>query len=402
MKLFNKWFAKLSTLKSPERWLLDGLGIRQTAAGVHVNETNAIRLSAVYACVRVLSESIASLPLNVYKRTDSGKDRAYNHHLHTVLHDMANEEMTSFEFREMMMAHLLLWGNAYAEIERDMVGDVVGLWPLRPDQTIVDRDESERIIYRYTRDDGQEIIYPFSKVLHIKGLSPDGLVGYSPIRLAREPIGVGLAAEDFTSRFYGQGMNIGGILEHPEALSERAYERLKAWIEEKGTGLANSWRPLVLEEGMKYSRIPMPLADAQYLETRKFQVSEIARIYRVPPHLIGDLDRSTNNNIEHQSLEFVVHTLRPWLVRWEQAIKQKLFTTRERKRYYAEFVVDGLLRGDIKSRYQAYAVGRQWGWLSADDIREKENMNDLPDGQGKTYLTPLNMIDSAEKEPEQD
>ncbi|MEQ8176667.1 MAG: phage portal protein, partial [Syntrophomonadaceae bacterium] len=361
--------------------------------GAIVNEKTALYSSAVYACVRVISESIASLPLPIYQRLSQGKDRAFDNNLYYILHDQPNPEMTSFTFRELLSSHLLLWGNAYAFIERDNLDRIKGLWPLLPNQTWPERDSiSKQIVYKTTVISGQTLTLPAGSVFHIPGMSFDGLVGYSPIRMAREAIGLSLATEEFGARFFGQGTHLGGIVEYDGKLSDEAFERYKKSVNEIYQGLGKSHKLMFLEQGAKYHQVTIPPDDAQFLETRKFQLSEIARIYRVPPHMIGDLERATFSNIEHQSLEFVMHTLRPWLVRWEQAINWKLINPEERKRYFAEFAIDGLLRGDIKSRYDAYAVGRQNGWLSADDIRALENMNPLPDGQGSVYLINGNMI----------
>jgi HK97 family phage portal protein len=362
-------------------------------AGVIVNESNAINYSAVYACVRVISETVASLPLHVYQRIPGGgKQRAPDHPLYDILHDLPNPEMTSFTLRETMMSYLLLWGNAYAEIEWGSDGFIRALWPIPPHCIQVERNERQQIQYRVSFPDGTQRILPEARILHIPGLSFDGLQGISPIRAARQAIGLGLAAEEFGARFFGNGTHLGGILKHPGKLSDQAHKHLKESINEAYTGLGKSHRLMLLEEGMELEKIGIPPEDAQFLETRKFQVAEIARIFRVPLHMIGDLERATFSNIEHQSIEFVVHTIRPWLVRWEQAMKWKLFLPTERRSFFAEFVVDGLLRGDIKSRYEAYAIARQNGWMSADDIREMENMNPLPGGQGQIYLVNGNMI----------
>lgn len=383
---------KNSTLAEPERWLVDALGGQPTHAGVRVNETTAMQSAAVYACVRILAETIASLPFPVYERISTrGKARAPDHPLYSVLHDAANDEMTSFTLRETLMGHLSTWGNAYAEIERDNAGRIRALWPLRPDKTKPERNAvTKKLQYRTLLPDGTQAILPFDRVLHIPGLGYDGLVGYSPIAIARQAIGLSLATEEFGSRFFGEGAHPGGIIEYPGTLSDTAYERYKKDVQEKYGGLGKSHRLMVLEQGLKYTQVGIPPEDAQFLETRKFQLNEIARIFRVPPHMIGDLERATFSNVEQQSIDFVVHTIRPWLVRWEQSIKLKLFSVAEQRRFFAEFVVDGLLRGDIKSRYEAYAVGRQNGWLSANDIREMENLNAI-DG-GDIYLVNGNMI----------
>ena len=387
----GQFLIKRSGLAKPESRLIDALGGNKSTAGVSVNENTALKSTAVFACVRVLAETIASLPLFVYRRIDRGKEKATEHPLYQILHDRPNEEMTSFTFRETLMGHLALWGNAYAEIVRDRGGRVRELWPLRPDKTWPERDKTaKKLRYKLILPDGEGVILPGDRVLHIPGLSFDGLVGYSPIRLAREAIGLSLAAEEFGARFFSNGARPGGVLEHPNSLSEEAQKRLRQSWNEMHQGLDKQHRIAILEEGMTYKQIGIPPEDAQFLETRKFQLNEIARIYRVPPHMIGDLDKATYSNIEQQSIDFVVNTIRPWLVRWEQAINSKLLTPSEQKKYFAEFKVDGLLRGDIESRYKAYATARQWGWMSANDVRELENMNPIEGGD--VYLIPLNMI----------
>jgi HK97 family phage portal protein len=370
--------------------VLEGM-IPQTASGATVTTEGSLKNTTVFACVRVLAESVASLPLIVYERLGDGrgKRRAGEHSLYRILHDLSNTEMTSVELRETLMGHLALWGNAYGEIERDRGGRVRGLWPLRPDQMTVQR-VAGRLIYVYQLPDGQRMTLPADMVMHLRGLSTDGVMGYSPIALARQAVGLALATEEFGSRFFGNGARPGGVLQHPGVLSKDAQDRLRKSLESRHRGLSNAHRLMILEEGMTLKEVGIPPEDAQFLETRRFQVAEIARMFRVPLHMVGELERATNNNIEHQSLEFVIHTLRPWLVRWEQAISRDLLTPAERARYFAEHLIDGLLRGDIKSRYEAYATGRQNGWLSANDIRELENQN--PVEGGDMYLVPLNMV----------
>ncbi|WP_176718815.1 phage portal protein [Caloranaerobacter ferrireducens] len=360
-------------------------------AGKKVSEYNAMTSTAVYACVRVIAETVASLPLPLYIRKTKGKEKAIKHPLYSILHDLPNEEMTSFSFRETMMVHLLLWGNAYAEIVRDGAGNIVELYPLQPDKMVVERDkETKKIKYKYFID-GRQIIYPKEKIFHIPGLSFNGITGISPIAAAREAVGLSLAVEEFGARFFGNGARPGGILEHPGVLKDP--EKLRKQWEEVYRGVGNCHKVAVLEEGMKYHEIGIPPEDAQFLQTRKFQINEICRIYRVPPHLIGDLEHATFSNIENQSIEFAVHTIRPWLVRWEQAIHKCLLTPSERKKYFAKFTIDGLLRGDFKTRMEGYAIGRQNGWYSANDIRELEDMNPIGEEKGgDLYLINGNML----------
>ncbi|MGI6617718.1 MAG: phage portal protein [Saccharofermentanales bacterium] len=360
-----------------------------TSSGKQVTEKTAMQSAAVYACVRVIAETIASLPLHLYRYVDEGKKRDPSHPLYTLLHNAPNPEMTSFIFRETLMTHLLLWGNAYAQILRNGHGEIVGIYPLLPDRMQVARDEDKNLIYLY-QSGMKQIAFRQEEILHIPGLGFDGLVGYSPIAMARNAIGMAMATEEFGSSFFSNGAAPGGILEHPGTLKDPSKVR-ESWEELfKGSGNAN--RVAVLEEGMTYKQIGIPPNEAQFLETRKYQTEEICRIYRVPPHLVADLDKATFSNIEHQSISFVVHTIRPWLVRLEQAMDKALLYPEEQTRYFVEFNVDGLLRGDYESRMQGYATARQNGWMSANDIRRLENMNLIPDEEGgNLYLINGNM-----------
>jgi len=376
---------------------------RISRSGVSVNEATAFKSIAYWACVRILSETLASLPLFLYHRLEPrGKEKASDHPLYKILHDSPNPEMTSFQLREALMAHVVTWGNAYAlkEIDKDTLG-IKAIWPLRPDRMTVSRDpQTKAIVYKYNPahyelagiPQNGFIDIPAYRIWHVPGLGFDGLVGYSPINIAREAIGLSLATEEFGARFFGQGLNAGVVATYPGKMSEPAREAFKKDIKEKHAGLGKAFDLIVLENGAKFEKITIPPNDAQFLETRKFQRAEIASFFHVPPHMIGDLERATFSNIEEQALEFVIYTMRPWLVRWEQSITRSLLLPWEQGEYFAEFQVDGLLRGNIESRYRAYAVGRNWGWYSADDIRELENMNPLPDGQGQTYMAPANMV----------
>jgi len=361
-------------------------------SGKNVNERTAMQTTAVYACVRIISETIASLPLHTYKYTDDGKEKDYAHPLYYLLHDEPNDEMTSFVFRETLMSHLLIYGNAYAQIIRDGRGRVLSLYPLLPDKMRVDRGTNKQIYYTYSSDDNGQIPLRHEEVLHIPGLGFDGLVGYSPIAMTKNAIGVAIAAEEYGSKFFANGANPGGVLQHPGQLKDPERVR-ESWNSVYG-GSSNSNRVAVLEEGLEFKSISIPPEQAQFLETRKFQVNEICRIFRVPPHMVADLEKSSFSNIEQQSLDFVVNTVRPWLVRWEQAIGQKLLLPAEKGKTFVKFNVDGLLRGDFQSRMTGYSIARQNGWMSADDIRELENMNKLPKGMGGgRYLCNGNMVD---------
>lgn len=361
----------------------------RTTSGKPVNERTAMQTTAVYACVRILAEAIASLPLHVYEyQDDGGKKLVHDHPLYYLLHDEPNPEMTSFVFRETLMSHLLIWGNAYAQIIRDGAGRVLGLYPLLPDKMEVQRDDRGNIYYVYSRNSDENPMFKeygniklkAEDVLHIPGLGFDGLIGYSPIAMAKNAVGMTLACEEYGASFFANGANPGGVLEHPGVLKDPSKVR-ESW-NSVYRGVNNAHKIAVLEEGMKYQQIGIPPEEAQFLETRKFQINEIARLYRIPPHMVGDLDKSSFSNIEQQSLEFVKYTLDPWVIRWEQSLQRLLLLPGEKGKYFIKLNVDGLLRGDYQSRMNGYAVGRQNGWFSANDIREMENMNPIPDEEG--------------------
>ena len=358
-----------------------------------------MQMTAVYSCVRILAEAIAGLPLHLYRYTDSGgKEKATDHPLYLLLHDEPNPEMSSFVFRETLMTHLLLWGNAYAQIIRNGKGEVMALYPLMPNKMSVERDENGQLYYTYTRsaeeaktaETGRVILLP-KDVLHIPSLGFDGLVGYSPIAMAKNAIGLAIATEEYGAKFFANGAAPSGVLEHPGTIKDPQRVR-EAWQSQFG-GSSNSGKIAVLEEGMKYTPISISPEQAQFLETRKFQINEIARIFRVPPHMVGDLEKSSFSNIEQQSLEFVKYTLDPWVVRWEQSIARSLLSENEKKQYFVKFNLEGLLRGDYASRMNGYATARQNGWMSANDIRELENLDRIPDEEGgDLYLINGNML----------
>ena len=372
----------------------------KTSSGKIVNEQTAMQSAAVYACVRILSEAIASLPIHVYRyRLDGGKERIPQHPLYYLLHNEPNPEMTSFVFRETLMSHLLLWGNAYAQIVRNGRGQPIALYPLLPNRMEVSRTKTGDMVYTYHLDPDERDLYPNGKnitlrkdeVLHIPGLGFDGLIGYSPIAMAKNAIGMSLATEEYGASFFANGANPGGVLEHPGVIKD--IQRVKDSWNSAYQGTGNAHKIAVLEEGMKFQAIGIPPEQAQFLETRKFQINEIARIFRVPPHMVGDLEKSSFSNIEQQSLEFVKYTLDPWVVRWEQSLQQSLVLPSEKQSIFIKFNVDGLLRGDYQSRMNGYAVARQNGWLSANDIRELEDMNRIPAEEGgDLYLVNGNML----------
>jgi|688.fasta_scaffold07358_12 HK97 family phage portal protein len=355
-----------------------------------VTPSSAMQIAAVFSCVRVLAESLASLPFIFYERQGRSKQRAVGHPLYRLLHDLPNPEHTSVEMRMMLMGHLATWGNAYAQIVYNRRAQVMELWPLRPDRMTVERllpDLSLR--YRYSSVEYGSVDFEWYEILHLRGLGFDGLLGYSPIRLMERTLGVSNNLEAYGSKFFENGAKPGILLRHPGKLSKPAFDRLMDSWEARHQGIANAHRVAILEEGMDVATVGIPPQDAQFLENNKFQRSQIASIFRVPPHMIGDLERATFSNIEQQSIEFVTFTLAPWLAIWEQGIYRDLLSPAERERYFAEFLVDGLLRGDTGSRYQAYQSAITTGWMTPNEAREKENLNPL-DG-GDELMRPLNM-----------
>ena len=398
LEIFTKLFKsrdkpKNVSVGSAYRFFFGG-----STAGKNVTERSSMQMTAVYSCVRVLAEAVAGLPLHLYKYTDSGgKDKALEHPLYFLLHDEPNPEMTSFVFRETLMTHLLLWGNAYAQLIRNGRGEVVGIYPLMPNRVSVNRDDKGNIYYKYLRgledahlNKENEVILLHSEVLHIPGLGFDGLVGYSPIAMAKNAIGMAIACEEYGAKFFANGATPGGILEHPGVVKDP--ERVRASWNSAFGGSANANKVAVLEEGMKYTPISISPNEAQFLETRKFQLNEIARIFRVPPHMVGDLEKSSFSNIEQQSLEFVKYTLEPWLIRWEQSLVRSLILPGDKGKYFIKFNVDGLLRGDYESRMNGYATARQNGWMSANDIRALENLDQISEEDGgNLYLINGNM-----------
>ena len=371
-----------------------------STSGKTVNERTAMQMTAVYSCVRILAEAVASLPLHLYRYNDEGgKEKAVDHPLYALLHDEPNPEMSSFVFRETLMTHLLLWGNAYAQVIRNGKGEIIALYPLMPNKMSVSRNEHGQLYYEYSRSIEEAhtmkastvILMPYD-VLHIPGLGFDGLVGYSPIAMAKNAIGMAIACEEYGASFFANGASPGGVLEHPGTVKDP--QRLRDSWQKMFGGSGNSHRLAVLEEGMKFTPISISPEQAQFLETRKFQINEIARIFRVPPHMVGDLEKSSFSNIEQQSLEFVKYTLDPWVIRWEQSLSRSLFTPEEKKKLFFKFNVEGLLRGDYASRMSGYATARQNGWMSANDIRELENLDRIPSEEGgDLYLVNGNMLD---------
>jgi HK97 family phage portal protein len=363
-------------------------GGSSTDSGVSITPETALTYSAVYQAVRCISEAVSSLPLNLYERQPGGgKNKASAHPLYSILHDSPNPEMSSLQWRECSMAHLLLWGNSYTEIVRDLDGNCVELWPIDPSIVTAKRTDSGELYYDLNR--GKSFITA-ANMLHISGLSFDGISGMSPISMARQSLGLSLAIEQFGAGYFGRGARPGGVLTFPGQLSPEARQNLRRSFEELHAGGANSHRVALLEAGLKWESIGVPPDDSQFLQSREFQVVEVARWFNIPPHKLRDLNKPSYNSLEMMNIEFLTDTLRPWLVRWEQSLNRKIIRPKDRGNYFCEHNVEGVLRGDIASRYQAYSVARNWGWLSVNEIREKENMNGVGP-EGDLYMQPLNM-----------
>jgi HK97 family phage portal protein len=386
-----------STFDNPAAWVGASFGSTLTHSGVRVTESTALGSIPVLACVRLISDSIATVPLNLYRRLGNGGSEQIGPSSNgSVLARLASlfstspcPEITAFQFKELLQSNVCLWGNAYAEKEFDKAGRVIGLWPLLPDRTWPERIfGTNRVRYHTSTPDGNALVLPSSKVLHIAGMGFDGLVGYSPIRLAAQALGRAMATEEFGQRFFGQGMNPGGVLEHPAKLSDMAYKRLEKKVRER-EGLPSVARTLILEEGMKFSQAKIALVDAQFIESMKFGVTEAARLFGVPPHMIADLDRSTNNNIEHQGIDFTTFTIAPHATRWEQCLDLRVLTDGQRGNFFFRYDLDALKRGDRQSRFDTYSRARQWGIYSVNEIRRMEDMNPI-DG-GDEFLRPANM-----------
>ena len=388
----DKWYQ-------PGGMFYGGGGGLSTKSGSAVSELNAMRLAVVWCCIKILSEDSASLPVHLYRRLKGGgKERAVDHPLYTLMHDQPNSEMNAMQFRETFASHLLAWGNGYAEKEfgRGWLGRdrVVALWPIAPHRVTPRRDQNKQLIYRITMPGGlAPVDLPRRQILHVPGLSYDGIIGYSPIAAAREAIGLGMTLEEYSARYFGNGSHPGIVVSHPGKLGEVAHKTLENSLINSISGLGKAHRLMLLQEAMEVKTIGFDNKDSQFIEAKKYSNIDIGtRIYRIPPHMYGEMDRATYSNIEQQALDYVSKALRPWLVRLEQAWNMSLITDNERGELFYEHLVDGLLRGELKARYDAYAVARSNGWMNGDEIREIENMNPMEGDQGKIYMIQGAMV----------
>lgn len=387
-----------------ERYLAWAFGGGASASGIIVNPQTAMQAATVYSCIKVLAESVGMLPFCIYQRDGLAKSPAMDHPLWSLLHDQPNDYQSSVEFWEMMVTHLNLRGNAFAYVNRTSSGRVAELLPLHPDVVRTEMAADFTLKYHVTLPNGAFKTFYAGELLHIRGLTLNGWLGIAPIAYARESIGLALATEKFGGQLFRNGAKMGGVLEHPGKIGDQAYNRLKDSFDNAHSG-ENAHKTAILEEGMKFSKVAMTGEDAQFLETRKYQRSEIAAIFRVPPHMIGDLERATFSNIEQQALEFVQWSLMPWLTRIEKAVKRDLLTPAERKQYQVRFNVAAMLRGDAAARSAYYSKGILDGWLTRNEARQQESeigivLNpleglDLP-------LMPLNMTDGTEDPDEAD
>lgn len=398
MNIFKKAVARAvfgKTLEEKISDFLTGADIdNEDVNYANINSSTALKYSAVFACVRVLAETLANTPIALYRKLpNKEREEANDLAIYDILHNVPNSEMSAFNFKESCMNSLNLGGNAVCQRLVNEKGDLVGLYPLFYNRVEITRDQNtNKLIYIV---DGNKATLQREQVLHIPGFSLDGVKGLSPIEYTANAIRLGLNYEQFGVNFYKNGANATGAFKSPGVLEEEAYQRLKKDLKTNYTGLKNTGTPMILEDGLEFQQFQIKPVDAQLLESKYFQIEDICRIYRVPQHLINKLDRSTNNNIEQQSLEFIMYTMLPWFKRWEDAVNSQLLTPQERQEgYYLEFKTDALLRGDTAARAAYYGQGRQWGWLSVNDIRRLENMPSIGK-EGDIYLQAVNMAEAG-------
>jgi HK97 family phage portal protein len=386
--------SKESGLSNPEQWLTNAFGRGSASkAGATVTEDTAMQIMAVYACVRLKSETIASLPLNMFKKRRGGKEKAEDHPLYFLLHDIPNPEQTSFEFRQMMQVCKMICGESFAEIVRDPITlNITELWPI-PNNYVTPyyyTDTKKLAYYRIALPNGgTRDLYP-EQMWHWKGLARDRTKVFKPCVLAREALGLAISAEEYGERFFSNGTNVGGVIEYANAMDEAAAKRFRESIREKYQGLGNSNRLIFLEQGSKFTAVNVPNDQAQFIDTRKFQVIEICRFFNISPDMIHDLERATFSNIEQQSIKFVVYSIRPELVCIEQSAYKDLLLPGEQKKYFFKFNVDALLRGDFKTRMDGYAVAIQNGIYSQNQVLELEDMETFEGGD--IHMVNGNMI----------
>lgn len=388
---FTSWIGRRFGLKAPPQWFIDYFGGGESASGVKVGHQAALHYTPFWAAVRIISGTVASLPFKLYERIDSGgKKPITDHRVYDLIHERPNEYMDWVTFAETRQAHVLCYGNAYAEIQRDGLGRPVALWPLLPNRTTRKATPEGVLYYEVQLPAGNFVQLADENVLHIKGLGFDGYTGYDVVSYHRDAIGYGIAVKEYGARFYANDANPGGILECPTAMSDAAFKRLKESWNEQHAGLSHAHRMQLLEEGTKWTKIGVEPDKAQAIEAQKFTVDDCARIFQIPPHKLQSMEYSKYSNVADLNNDFYCSAMLYWFRKWEQEINHKLLMPSEHKRLFCEILVDALLRGDQASRTAYYASGRQWGYLSINDIRGKENMNPIGP-EGDVYLDPLNM-----------
>jgi HK97 family phage portal protein len=364
-----------------------------TADNSTIDANTAMSFTAVFACNRVLSETLASCPIFLYEKDSKGnRIQVTDAPEYQLMHYNPNPEMTPGQFKETGMSNMNLGGNFIAQKVFNLHGDLLELRPILWNRVRIDIDkDTGKLLYFI---DGKTEPKTRDEILHIPGLTLDGYIGVTPLTYAALTIDIGLSQDKFERNFYLNRASTSGIFQYPNELGDEAFKRLKKDIKKNYTGLSNAGVPMILEGGGQFKEVTMKLTDAQFLESKRFRIEDVCRIFRIPLHLVQDLTRSTNNNIEHQSLEFIVYTMLPWFKRWEENLNLQLLSNEsKRKNRYFEFKVDALLRGDAQTRASAYAQGRQWGWLSVNDIRRLENMDPIENGD--IYLQPLNMSEAG-------
>jgi len=391
--MFHNFFKKIIRSLTYKEWMEDILLLNTSSSGVSVTETTALNLGSVWACIQVLAQTTGSIPLKIFKRiSDTEKQAAPEHPLYNILHLSPNPEMTSYSWRSLMMYNVCLTGNFYCEIQRNRGGQIIALWPLPPNNVTLLRSKSGKIYYKVVINTGPAVLLRRDQVFHFKGLSSNGLQGLAVLSSSKEAVGLALAAQKSVAKFFKNNSVPYGVYETEKVLEDPAFERLKKSLTRAHEGLENAHRIALLECGLKFKQTTISPRESQLLDSRKYTPKEIARFYRMPLHKIQDMDAATNNNIEQQALEFVSDTMLPWFVNFEQEAAMSLLSESDLKEYFIEYVVEGLLRADIKTRYSSYQIGINNGWLNADEIRAKENMNNLPNGKGKIYYMPANIV----------
>lgn len=399
MRTNPKGLAKRFNLKNPDDWFVNWVGGgSQTSSGANVNQLTAMQYTPFWASVRIISGTLAFLPFLVYERKEDGKVRKPTHPAFKLLHDRANDFIDALTLKETLQAHALTYGNGYAEIQRNGAGRPIALWPLLPNRVWRRIGDDGKPFYELRMPDGTTTLLDDLNVLHIKGLGFDGYTGYNVVAMQKEAIGYGIAVKEYAGRFFSGDATPGGVLEHPQNLSETALKNLYNSWNNRHQGLNSGQRLQILEEGMKYNPIGVNPEQAQSLEVQKYTVDDCARIFNIPPHKIASMERATFSNIEEQNLDFVSSTMMYWFSTWEAECDYKMFMPTERGRLFCEILAEGLLRGKAEQRNKGYAAGRQWGWLSVNDIRRLENLNTIGP-EGDIYLEPLNMKPAGTEDP---